>query len=323
MPALYPLRFHPLLKRYLWGGRRLASVLGKELGPENDYGESWEICDRGDDQSRVANGPWRDVPLGNLVRRHGAEILGRHYPRPGFPLLIKFLDARQNLSMQVHPNDELAARIVPPDNGKTEAWYVLHAEPESAIYAGLRPGVDRGQFERSLCAGGGAELVNRFHPRAGDCIFLPAGAVHALGQGILAAEVQQSSDVTYRLFDWNRLGPDGKPRQLHLERGLEAVDFSRGPIVPQVPLPIEKSPVVRLVHCEKFILDRWQIAAPATIGGDERFHILQPVAGEIRIEGDAETKPLQLGDTCLLPAGWGRAKIIPAGESAFLDIYLP
>jgi mannose-6-phosphate isomerase len=323
MLPLYPLRFTPLLKRYLWGGRRLATVLGKELGPENDYGESWELCDHGEDQSRVATGPLRNVPLGDLVRRHGADILGRHHPRPGFPLLIKFLDARQNLSMQVHPNDALAAKIAPPDNGKTEAWYVLHAEPESEIYAGLRPGVDRGQFERSLRGGGGAELVHRFSARAGDCVFLPAGAVHALGRGILVAEVQQSSDVTYRLFDWDRLGPDGKPRQLHLERGLESVDFSLGPIFPQAARPIEDTPVARLVECDKFIIDRWRTDAPATIGGDERFHILQPLAGEMRIEGDPESKPLQLGDTCLLPAGWGPAQVIPAGQSAFLDIYLP
>ena len=137
------------------------------------------------------------------------------------------------------------------------------------------------------------------------------------------AEVQQSSNVTYRLFDWNRVGPDGKPRQLHLERGLEAVDFSLGPIFPQSPQATEKTAAVRLVQCDKFVIDRWQIAAPATFGGDDRFHILQPLAGEIRIEGDPESKLLRLGDTCLLPAGLGQVRIIPERESLFLDIYLP
>ncbi len=323
MPSLYPLRFQPLLKRYLWGGRQMETVLGKKLGPENDYGESWEISDHGDDQSLVANGPWRDMPLGTLICRYGKEILGRHYPQPCFPLLIKFLDARQNLSLQVHPNDELAAMIIPPDNGKTEAWYVLYAEPGSIIYAGLKPGVERKQFAVALRAGSAAESVNQIHPRAGDCIFLPAGAVHALGRGILVAEVQQSSNVTYRLFDWNRLGPDGKPRQLHIDRGLDAIDFSLGQIALQSPQTTENPAAARLVQCDKFVIDRWQIASPAALGGDDRFHILQPLTGEIRLEGDPEIKPLKLGETCLLPAGLGHVEIIPAKECSFLDIYLP
>jgi mannose-6-phosphate isomerase len=323
MPSLYPLRFQPLLKRYLWGGRKLETVLGKAIGPENDYGESWELSDHGEDQSLVAAGPWQNLPLSTLVQQHGPKILGRHHPQPCFPLLIKFLDARQNLSLQVHPNDEIAARIVPPDVGKTEAWYVLDADPESTIYAGLKPGVERKQFEEALRAGRSLELVHQFHPLPGDFLFLSAGTVHALGKGILAAEIQQSSDVTYRLFDWNRIGPDGKPRQLHLDRGLEAIDFSLGPINPQVPQATERPESVRLVHGDKFVIDRWQLAAPAALGGDDRFHILQPLAGAIRIEGDPTSTPLRLGDTCLLPAGLGQVKFLSEEESAFLDIYLP
>jgi mannose-6-phosphate isomerase len=323
MPSLYPLRFQPLLKRYLWGGRQMANILNKKLGPENDYGESWEISDHGDDQSVVANGPLQNIPLTTLVRQHGPEILGRHHPQPCFPLLIKFLDAQQNLSLQVHPNDALAAKIIPPDNGKTEAWYVLHAEPNSAIYAGLKPGVDRRQFEDSLRAGSAAEMVNQFHPQVGNCLYLPAGAVHALGRGIVVAEIQQSSNVTYRLFDWNRVGPDGKPRQLHLERGLDAVDFSLGPIFPQSPQPTETPEAFRMITCDKFVIDRWQFSSPSALGGDDRFHIVQPLAGEIRIEGDPVATPLKLGDTCLLPAELGRVMITPKPECAFLDVYLP
>ena len=235
---------------------------------------------------------------------------------------MKFLDAQQNLSLQVHPDDELASKLTPPDNGKTEAWYVLHAEPGSAIYSGLMPGVDHKRFEESLRAGNAAELVHKIEPQTGDCIFLRAGAVHALGRGILVAEVQQSSDVTYRLFDWNRVGPDGKPRQLHLERGLEAVDFSLGPIDPQSP-KAEKPGLANLVRCEKFVLDRWEIDAPASLGGDDRFHIVQPLEGEIRIAGHIESKPLKFGDTCLLPAGMGHVEVIPEKTAKFLDIYLP
>jgi mannose-6-phosphate isomerase len=191
------------------------------------------------------------------------------------------------------------------------------------IYAGLKPGVDRGQFEESLRAGRGVEMVNQIHPRVGDCIYLPAGAVHALGRGILVAEVQQSSDVTYRLFDWNRLGPDGKPRELHLDRGLEAINFELGPILPQTPQTLENTEAVRLVHCDKFVIDHWEIASRTTIGNDARFHIVQPLAGEIRISGDPESKPLKLGETCLLPAGLSPVEIVPEGMSSFLDIYLP
>jgi mannose-6-phosphate isomerase len=301
----------------------MAAILGKPLGPEKDFGESWEISDHGDDQSLVAGGPWHNMPLGVLIQRYGREILGRHHPQSCFPLLMKFLDAQQNLSLQVHPNDELAARIVPPDNGKTEAWYVLHSEPDSKIYAGLKPGVDRKQFEDSLRAGTAEELINQFHPQPGDCVYLPAGAVHALGRGLLVAEVQQSSNVTYRLFDWNRLDPQGKPRQLHIDRGLESVDFSLGPIFPQVPKPTDVPGTVRLVECDKFVMDRRQISSLTTLGGDDSFHILQPLAGEIRIEGDLQSQPLKLGDTCLLPAGLGQVKIVPEQESSFLDIYLP
>jgi mannose-6-phosphate isomerase len=296
--------------------------LGKELGPENDYGESWEISDHGADQSVVTSGSLANTPLGTLVRQHGRELFGR-YPQPSFPLLIKFLDAQQNLSLQVHPNDALAARIIPPDNGKTEAWYVLHAEPGSTIFSGLKPGVDCTPFEKALRAGTAAEMVNQINPQAGDCIYLPAGAVHALGRGIVVAEVQQSSDVTYRLFDWNRLDPDGKPRQLHIDRGLEAVDFSLGPIFPQSPQATATSEIFRLVACEKFVIDRWQIDAPAALGGDDRFHIVQPLSGAIRIAGDPASSPLGLGDVCLLPAGIARVAITPETPSAFLDIYLP
>jgi mannose-6-phosphate isomerase len=301
----------------------MAAVLGKKLGPEADYGESWEISDHGDDQSLVDGGAWHGRPLGTLVREHAGEILGRHQGFSCFPLLMKFLDAQQNLSLQVHPNDEQAAIIVPPDFGKTEAWFVLHVEPGSTIYAGLKSGVDRKQLEDALHAGTATDCIHRLEPKVGDCIFLPAGAVHALGEGILVAEVQQSSNVTYRLFDWNRVGPDGKPRQLHLERGLDAVDFALGPIAPQKPQPTGTPGVTRLVACDKFIMDHFEIDAPATLGGDDRFHIVQPLAGELRVEGDASVAPLKLGDTCLLPAGLGKTKISSEGKCAFLDYYLP
>ncbi|MFM8890072.1 MAG: type I phosphomannose isomerase catalytic subunit, partial [Planctomycetia bacterium] len=213
---MHPLLLAPRYRRYLWGGRRFASVLGRPLPPGDDYAESWELVDHGDDQSVVAAGPLAGATLGDLVRTHGHELLGRHAPLSRFPLLFKFLDACRDLSVQVHPDDARAARLSPPDLGKTEAWYVIDAAPGSRIYAGLRPGTDRDALAAALRAGRCEEVLHSFEPRAGDCVFIPAGTVHAIGAGLVVAEIQESSDVTYRLFDWNRTGPDGRPRPLHL-----------------------------------------------------------------------------------------------------------
>ena len=323
MAPLYPLRFQPLFRRYIWGGRRLATQLGKHLGPGNDYAESWEICDHGADQSAVEGGPLAGATLGELVRQRGPELLGRHHPQARFPLLVKFLDAARSLSVQVHPNDAQAARLDPPDAGKTEAWVVIAAEPGSTIYAGLKPGADRAALESAIRAGNCEPLLHRFVPTAGDCLLLPAGTVHALGAGLLVAEIQQSSDVTYRLFDWNRTGPDGKPRTLHIREGLEVVDFNRGPVAPQQPQPTARPGVGRLVACDKFCMDRWEFDAPQSVGGDDCFHILCVLEGSLQIEGDPLDRPLSRGSTALLPAALGPVRLLPQGKAVLLDAYLP
>ena len=320
---LYPLRFHPLLRRYIWGGRRLQTVLGKSLGPGSDWAESWEICDHGLDQSIVAAGPLAGTSLGQLVIRRGNEVLGRHHPQPRFPLLLKFLDATQTLSVQVHPDDTRAARLNPPDLGKSEAWVILEAEPGSKIYAGLRPEVDRKALIAAIRQRRCHECLHVLEPSPGDCIFLPAGTVHAIGAGLLVAEIQQSSDVTYRLFDWNRVGPDGKPRPLHVEQGLDATDFSRGPVDPQRPRPTGRPQVGRLVECEKFILDRWDFDSPLPAGGDDRCHIIAVLDGAVALDGDPAGVPLPKGGAALLPATLGEVGLTPQGRAVLLDAYLP
>ncbi len=320
---LYPLRFRPIFRQYLWGGRRLESSLAKHLAPGNNWAESWEICDHGPDQSLVQFGPLAGTSLGELVGQRGAELLGRHDPQPRFPLLLKFLDAAQKLSVQVHPDDAQAARLNPPDLGKTEAWVVLEAEPGSLIYAGLKPGIDRDTLAAAIGQGRCQDCLNVFQPDIGDCIFLPAGTVHALGAGLLVAEIQQSSDVTYRLFDWNRRGPDGKPRALHVEQGLAAVDFQRGPVGPAQPRSTERPKVSRLVQCDRFLLDRWEFDAPLPAGGDRRCHIIVVVEGEVRIEGDPADAVLTRGGTALLPASLGAVRLSPLGNTILLDAYLP
>lgn len=323
MQTLYPLRFEPIFRRYLWGGRRLATQLGKPLGDGDDYAESWEIVDRGDDQSRVLAGPLKGTALKELVHQMGSKLLGKHYPQARFPLLFKLLDCQQKLSVQVHPNDARAALLDPPDLGKTEAWVVLAAEPDSEIYAGLKRGFDRHALEREVQRGTSELCLHKFHPAAGDCIFIPAGTVHALGSGLLVAEIQQASDTTWRLHDWNRVDGQGKPRKLHVEEALEAIDYERGPVSPQVPLATEQQHVERLVACEKFVLDRWRFDSAKTIGGDERFHLLAVLSGSVRVEGDLVEAPLSLGQTMLLPAATGKVMLTPIEPSVMLDIYLP
>lgn len=323
MQTLYPLRFEPIFRRYLWGGRRLATQLGKQLGEGEDYAESWEVVDRGNDQSRVTTGPLKGTSLKELVHQMGTELLGKHHPQTRFPLLFKFLDCQQKLSVQVHPDDARALLLDPPDLGKTEAWVVLDSEPDSEIYAGLKLGFDRHALEREVQRGTSELCLHRFHPAPGDCIFIPAGTVHALGTGLLVAEIQQASDTTWRLHDWNRIDAQGRPRKLHIKEALEAIDYDRGPVTPQEPLATERKHVERLVECEKFVLDRWRFASPKELGGDERFHLLVVLSGAVRVEGDLAEEPLSRGQTMLLPAAVGAIVLTPTEPTVMLDIYLP
>jgi mannose-6-phosphate isomerase len=314
-----PLRFAPLVKRALWGGRRLGE-LGKPLGDGSDYAESWEIVDHGADQSTVVEGPWSARTLGDLTRTEGTALLGRHAPQSRFPLLFKFLDCRDRLSVQVHPSDAQAARLDPPDLGKTEAWVILDALPGSVIYAGLKRGFDRHAFEREVRRGTCELCLHKFEPQAGDCLFLPAGVVHAPGGGLLMAEIQQSSDTTFRLHDWNRTGQDGKPRKLHVDEGLSVINYEYGPASPQRPRPTKDPRTVELVACDKFILERTELAASDRIrlGGDV-CRILAIIAGTVRIDGRAYPR----GSTCLVPACLAEVSITADGPSTILSAYLP
>jgi mannose-6-phosphate isomerase len=321
MSVLYPLRFHPILRRYLWGGRRLAS-LGKPLGPGDNCAESWEVVDHGADQSVVAEGALSGVSLGELVRQYPRQLLGRHAGFQSFPLLFKFLDANDRLSIQVHPDDVRAAKLNPPDHGKTEAWVILEADAGSYLYAGLRQGLDRETLRREIARRTCELCIERIEPRAGDCFFLPAGVVHALGPGLLVAEIQQSSDTTYRIYDWGRLGSDGRPRQLHVEAALDAIDYSYGPVAAQQPQSTGPG-IERLVACDKFVLDRRTVSAADCIGGDDRCHILAVVEGAVDIKGDPAGQPLKRGGVVLVPAELGQVDLKSHGNSVVLDAYLP
>ena len=224
----------PILRPMVWGGRRLGERAGQDdCRTQQPYGESWEVSDHPSHRSVVAGGPLAGRSLRQLVQEHRVPLLGcrsRRYDR--FPWLVKFLDAHDWLSVQVHPDDEPVRTLWPGEGGKTEVWFVLDELPGSRIYAGLMPGVDEAELRAALAAGTVAECLHSFKPRPGDCVFLPAGTVHAVGGGVLMAEVQQTSDATFRLFDWNRRDAQGKRRALHIEESLACIDWSQGPVTP-------------------------------------------------------------------------------------------
>jgi len=227
--------------------------------------------------------------------------------------------------VQVHPNDELAKALA-NDNGKTESWVVLDAEPDALIYAGLKPDVTRDMLERAIEHGTVEPLLHRFEPKPGDCLLIEAGTVHAIGAGVLVAEIQQMSDTTFRLFDWNRRGADGKPRELHVEKGLQSIDFSRGPVDPIVPKPLvlENGDVREpLAICPYFEIERWTLEVPEEIGRGDRFTILMVTEGEIQVRGPGGDRPARRGETLLLPASLGPTMIHPTGRAVVLACQQP
>jgi mannose-6-phosphate isomerase len=329
MTDLYPLRFQPVLKQYIWGGRRLGEMLGKPIGEDANYAESWEIVDRTPEQSIVIAGKYAGQTLRQLCQTLGAQLTGQTQLTDRFPLLIKLLDAQQLLSVQVHPNDAQAKLRTPPDLGKTEAWYVLHAEPGAKLYAGLKRGFDRAALERELTRGTCELCLHQIEPQVGDLIFIPPGTVHALGAGLIIAEFQQSSDVTLRLFDWNRVGPDGQPRPLHIAEALPIIDYARGPIQPirQSVALASDTPGLRgeqLLSCDKFSLNRWH--AQGTVDWQNTGNLCRiwmVTAGELRLSNDPVATPLTVGQTVLIPAGCLQTSMTAQPGTTWLECLLP
>ena len=225
-----PLFMQPLMVERVWGGNQLGKLFGKHLPPGKVIGESWELSDRVNAQTLVSGGPLDGATLGQVREQAPRALLGAQLAarKPkSFPLLAKFIDAGQDLSVQVHPDDAGCQRLGLPDRGKTECWVVLHATPGARIQRGLKAGVSRAGFEQALRDGKIEAVLHFFEVRAGDCIAIPPGTLHAIGAGIVLAEIQQNSDVTFRVYDYNRPGLDGKPRPLHLKEALETFCFER------------------------------------------------------------------------------------------------
>jgi mannose-6-phosphate isomerase len=318
--ALYPTVFNPIFKERVWGGRTLERLYGKHLPATVPIGESWEISDRPGDESVIGNGPFAGRTLRWMMDEHGVEVLGASTPAPGhrFPLLCKILDAREKLSLQVHPPFRSSGQLGEP---KTEMWYLAAADPAAELFVGLKPGIGREAFERAIHEGRVADCFHRIAVRAGDAMFLPSGRVHAIGAGLVIFEIQQNSDTTFRVHDWDRVGLDGKPRELHLEQSLASIDFSDvAPALVARDAGNGEASSTRLVvrdplfNVDLVESDRHAIAS--VVPG--RARVIAVVRGDVLVEGSGVETPLEPGQFCLLPASVADARISVEPASAYL-----
>jgi mannose-6-phosphate isomerase len=323
---LYPLRFEPIYQYRLWGGRRLASLLSASLPGSGPIGEAWLLSDRSDHPSVVTNGPLQGRTLGQLLEQWPKQLLGKLSGRfRRFPLLLKFLDVLDTLSVQVHPADRQTKYIPTGETGKTEAWVVLEAGKKSRIYAGLKPGTTTDTLRKALAKGAVADCLASFTPRPGDGVFIPAGTVHSLGD-ILVFEVQENSDVTFRLYDWGHVDArTGQPRPLQVDQAMACIDFAQGAIGPATPLVEEAKPVLRerLFDCEHFGLWRLHAESPFAVGAEGTPRVLVCIAGDGHLERHGASYAIGKGDVLLLPAVVGACLFHPHRAVSLLEISLP
>jgi mannose-6-phosphate isomerase len=299
----------------VWGGRRFETLLNKTLPHGSSIGELWEMVDRPEAQSVVHDGPLKGKTLHELWTGHREEVFGTLHnsnPSPRFPLLIKLLDARERLSVQVHPPVKLAAAL----NGepKTECWYFLYASEGACVYAGLKKGVTREVFEQSLQNGTVEGTLHVASAKTGESIFIPSGRIHAIGEGLVIVEIQQNSDTTYRVFDWNRTGLDGKPRQLHIEQSVPSIDFNDF----EPTLTPASNPVV--ADCPYFQVMKKDLTSPLDVVVENDFSIITCLTGELNC-GDVTLKP---GGFMLVQASLEQAILIPnTADTTILLTRLP
>ena len=322
MIPLYPLVFHPRFKERVWGGRTLETLYRKPLPAEVPIGESWEISDRPGDESVIANGAFAGRTLRWLMDQHASALLGNATPAAGdrFPILCKVLDARDKLSLQVHPRSDASPPLGDP---KTEMWYIAAAEPDAELYVGLRRGVTRTVFEEGIRTGRVAECFHRITVRAGDTMFLPSGRVHAIGAGLVIFEIQQNSDTTFRVYDWDRLGLDGRPRDLHVTESLASIDFadvepSLVSSEPSIEGQFASRPLVRdaLFNVD---LVRANTKGVLTLR-PPRLRIVANVERQLVVNGGGVGAALTAGQFCLIPASVPEVTLTAQGGSTFLMV---
>ncbi len=321
--STYPLKFHPIRKERIWGGTKLKEVLGKAIKSENT-GESWELSGVPGDVSVVAKGPLAGTSLQHLIDTQGEKLLGASVlSRFGheFPILIKFIDAKMDLSIQLHPGDELA-RQRHDSMGKTEMWYIMEADQDARLIVGFNRSVDKETYEKSLREDRLLDLLNYETVQEGDTFFINNGKIHAIGAGILLAEIQQTSDVTYRVFDFNRRDKEGHLRELHTELALDAIDYQYKEDF-RVDYPKETGKVNAMVRCPYFKTDYLTLKDDLLrdISEKDSFSILMCVSGEAEIRNEAGSVSVNRGETVLLPASSTTLDILTSGAN-FLEVTL-
>ena len=323
---LYPLEFEPIYKSKIWGGDNLKRVYKRNL-PGNKIGESWELAAHPHGTSVIANGPYKGKTLLELIKENPEPLLGKRIKSENqqtFPLLIKFIDANDRLSVQVHPDNEYA-REEKNEYGKTEMWYILEAKPGAKLIYGLKNGTTEETLARAIENSQLELYLNEIEVKKGDIFFIPAGTVHAIGEGILLAEIQQNSDTTYRLYDWDRKGEDGTGRELHIEKALAVIDFNKK-INPTHSRPLVKDngdyTRAFLAACPYFVTEKinTKTAYQLNLSGD-RFYILINLAGEGDLICANKNYQLYPGKTYFLPAGLEKVQI--SGRVEFLLTYIP
>lgn len=326
MEGLYPLKFTPIFKDKIWGGNKIKTVLNKDYGDLPNCGESWELSGVEDNVSVVSNGFLAGNTLEELIEVYMGDLVGDQvFDNFGieFPLLIKFIDANDDLSIQVHPDDELAKKRHDAF-GKTEMWYVMQADAGSKLQSGFNQEVDQEKYLEKLEKNELTDILNFEEVAAGDVYFIPAGRVHAIGKGILLAEIQQTSDVTYRIYDYDRRDDQGNPRELHTDLALDAIDYS---IIPEYKTKYKLVPneSVELVKCNYFTTNLLELNT--TVEKDynqlDSFVIYICLEGELVIETESGSETVQKGETLLIPAAIENVLLKPVSASVkLLEVYI-
>lgn len=322
---LYPLRFEPIHQYRPWGSQRLSRLFSRPLPDIDSIGEVWLLSDRDEQVSVVTNGPLKGRSLGELLALFPLELLGersRHFDH--FPLLLKYLDVRTQLSVQVHPSDAHPKLIPSGDTGKTEAWIVIEAGPTARVFAGWKSVVSPASVRAAIANGTVADLLASFTPKAGDAILIPAGTVHSLSD-VVVFEAQQNSDVTFRLYDWDHIDPrTGQRRALQIDQALACINFEQRAVDPIVPIAAGSWPLLRetLVECEQFGVTRIRGSLPFHVGAIQEPSVLMCLAGEGSLEYAGRVYPFAKSDLLLVPAIAGRCLCQPQGMVTVLEISL-
>ncbi|MGI6167192.1 MAG: type I phosphomannose isomerase catalytic subunit [Eubacteriales bacterium] len=308
---LYPLKLAGIPHNMLWGGSRLRDIY-KKPGATDKTGETWELTVRPADVNRIENGAYAGRTLGDFISEAGQRVVSDSYDGGRFPLLVKFIDTADDLSIQVHPDNEYAARVE-KDSGKTEMWYVIDAQPGAEIIYGLREGCTKEDLKRALEAGEPRMALNYVRVSPGDCFFIPAGLVHAIGRGIFIAEIQQNCDLTYRVYDYGRIDLSGKPRDLHTKKAFDVIrPYTREEIekLRMSAHTSEQRDSSLLAHCEYFKTIKLDIRQPVDLfAGSVSFNSLLCITGSGRITCNSEEYKVKAGDSWLIPAGTGHYRL--------------